>query len=62
LEDDPIMEFQNLSRAEIKQEIQNSRFIFEKNHCGLISHDDNLAQGCVLNFIKHKKKARNEGN
>ena len=51
-EDDPIMEFQNLSLDEIKQEIQNSNFVFGKKHCGLISHDDGLNQGCVLNFRK----------
>ncbi len=52
LEDDPIMEFQDLSLGEIKQEIQNSNFVFEKKHCGLISHDDGLNKGCVLNFRK----------
>ena len=52
MEDNPIMEFQNLSLGEIKQEIQNSNFVFGKKHCGLISHDDGLNQGCVLNFKK----------
>ena len=52
LEDNPIMEFQNLSLSEIKQEIQNSKFAFGKKYCGLISHDDGLNQGCVLNFRK----------
>jgi len=52
LEDNPIMEFQNLSLSEIKQEIQNSKFVFGKKYCGLISHDDGLNQGCVLNFRK----------
>ena len=52
LEDNPIMEFQNLSLGEIKQEIQSSTFVFEKKHCGLISHDDGLNEGCVLNFRK----------
>jgi len=52
LEDDPIMEFQNLSLGEIKKEIQNSNFVFGKKHCGFISHDDDLNQGCVMNFRK----------
>ena len=52
LEDNPIMEFQNLSLGEIRKEIQNSKFVFEKKHCGLISHDGGLNQGCVLNFRK----------
>jgi ubiquinone/menaquinone biosynthesis C-methylase UbiE len=51
-EDDPIMGFQNLGLREVKQEIQNSNFVFGKKHCGLISHDDGLNQGCVLNFSK----------
>jgi len=52
LEDNPIMEFQNLSLDKIKQEIQNLNFVFGKKHCGLISHDDGLNQGCVMNFRK----------
>jgi len=52
LENNPIMEFQNLSLGEIKQEIQNSTFVFVKKHCGFISHDDDLNQGCILNFRK----------
>lgn len=53
LEDHPIMEFQNIGLESIKEEIQDSNFIFSKRHCGFISHDDGLNQGCVLNFIKH---------
>jgi len=56
LEDNPIMEFQNLNLNEIKREIQDSNFAFSKQHCGLISHDDGLNQGCILNFIKYKGK------
>jgi len=52
LEDNPIMEFQFLSLNEIKQEIQNSNFVFGEKHCGFISHDDDFNQGCVLNFRK----------
>ena len=56
LEDDPIREFQNLSLGEITQEIQNSNFVFEKKHCGFISHDDGLNEGCVLNFRKSQRE------
>jgi ubiquinone/menaquinone biosynthesis C-methylase UbiE len=56
LEDEPIMEFRNLSLGEIKQEVQNSNFVFEKKHCGFISHDDGLNKGCVLNFRKSERK------
>ena len=54
LKDDPIMEFQNLSIGEIKQEIQNSKFVFGEKYCGVISHDDGLNHGCVLNFAKYE--------
>ena len=52
LEDDPIREFRSLSVSDVKQEIEGSNFVFEHKHCGLISHDDGLNQGCVLNFRK----------
>ena len=52
LEDNPIMEFKNMSLEKIMQEIENSNFIFVEKHCGTISHDDNLNQGCVFNFQK----------
>jgi ubiquinone/menaquinone biosynthesis C-methylase UbiE len=54
LEDNPIMEFQNRNLKDIKQEIQNSNFAFEKKHCGIISHDNGLNKGCVLNFRKQE--------
>lgn len=57
LEDNPIMEFKNMNLQDIKGEIQDSNFVFSKQYCGLISHDDSLNQGCVLNFIKYKEKA-----
>ncbi len=56
LGDNPIMEFQNMGMENIKGEIQDSSFVFSKQHCGFISHDDGLNQGCVLNFIKCKEK------
>jgi len=52
LEDNPEKEFIDLTVEKIKQEIQDSDFIFDKKHCGLISHDDSFNQGCVLNFRK----------
>jgi ubiquinone/menaquinone biosynthesis C-methylase UbiE len=54
LSDDPIMEFQNMNLNTIKHEIENSNFTFTVKHCGLISHDDGLNQGCVFNFRKKK--------
>jgi ubiquinone/menaquinone biosynthesis C-methylase UbiE len=52
LEDYPMQEFRGLSLSNVKQEIKSSNFIFEREHCGLISHDDSLNHGCVLNFRK----------
>jgi ubiquinone/menaquinone biosynthesis C-methylase UbiE len=60
LEDEPIQEFRSLSLSDVKQEIEDSNFIFEQKHCGLISHDDNLNQGCVLNFRKYKEMYKYE--
>lgn len=58
LKDDPIGKFSGLSVDDVKQEIEGSNFAFEQQHCGLISHDDGLNQGCVLNF----RKDNNENN
>ena len=52
LGDNPEMEFMDLTVEKIKQEIQDSDFVFDKKQCGLISHDNSLNQGCVLNFRK----------
>jgi len=52
LENDPIQEFRKLSVNDVKQEIEGSNFVFEQKHCSLISHDDGLNQGWVLNFRK----------
>ncbi|MBN2455277.1 MAG: class I SAM-dependent methyltransferase [Sedimentisphaerales bacterium] len=52
LEDDPIQEFSSLSVSDVKQEIENSSFVFEQKFCDLISHGDGLNQGCVWNFRK----------
>jgi len=52
LEDDPIQEFRRLNLSDVKREIEGSDFYFEEKVCGIISHDDGLNQGCVLNFRK----------
>jgi ubiquinone/menaquinone biosynthesis C-methylase UbiE len=54
LEDDPMQEFRGLSLSDVKQEIEGSNFVFEHKFCGVISHDDSLNQGCVLNFRKNE--------
>jgi ubiquinone/menaquinone biosynthesis C-methylase UbiE len=52
LDDDPSNEFKELCLDNVKQEVQESGFIFEEKYCGNISHDDSLNRGCVLNFRK----------
>jgi predicted methyltransferase len=62
LEDGPTQEFDRLRVSDVKQEIEGSDFVFERKHCGLISHDDGLNMGCVLNLSKctQKKKSMKE--
>jgi ubiquinone/menaquinone biosynthesis C-methylase UbiE len=52
LGDNPLREFSSLSVSNVKQEIEGSDFVFERQFCGLISHDNSLSRGCVLNFSK----------
>lgn len=52
LEDSPSNEFDRLHLDNVKQEIQDSNFRFQEKYCDMISHDDFLNPGCVLNFIK----------
>ena len=51
-EDNPLMELQHIRSTDVRQEILSSGFQFERRHCGVISHDDGLNKGCVLNFRK----------
>ena len=52
LKDDPIQQFKELNLNDVKREIEDSDFYFEEKYCGIISHDDSLNQGCILNFRK----------
>jgi ubiquinone/menaquinone biosynthesis C-methylase UbiE len=52
VEDNPTMELQHLRSTDVKQEILDSSFQFERRYCEIISHDDGLNKGCVLNFRK----------
>ena len=56
LQDDSIMEFEGLSIDDVKQEIENSGFSFEEKYCGIISHDNDINKGCVLNFRKKERE------
>ncbi len=56
VEDTPGKEFKNLSISDVQQEIQSSSFRFTGRHQGLMSHDDELVEGSVLNFRKRSAK------
>jgi ubiquinone/menaquinone biosynthesis C-methylase UbiE len=55
LEDNPIRQFEGLNLNDVKREIEDSNFYFEEKYCSIISHDDGLNHGCVLNFRKGEK-------
>jgi len=59
LEDEPIQQFKELNLDDVKREVEDSGFHFEEKHCGIISHDDGLNHGCVLNFRKYKNENNN---
>ena len=50
VEDYPLMEFHNIHIEDVKQEIGDSGFLFDRKYCSKMSHDDELNSGCVLNF------------
>jgi len=52
MEDVPLSEFEAMHAADVRQEIENAGFLFERKHCTTLSHDDYLNQGCVFNFRK----------
>jgi ubiquinone/menaquinone biosynthesis C-methylase UbiE len=52
VDDSPLMELQHIRPTDIEREILSSGFQFERQYCGVISHDDGLNKGCVLNFRK----------
>jgi ubiquinone/menaquinone biosynthesis C-methylase UbiE len=58
-EDDPIMEFKNLHLSDVREEIRDSGFMFDRKLFGIISHDDGLNKGYVLNFRKDKNGSNN---
>ncbi|MBN2594722.1 MAG: class I SAM-dependent methyltransferase [Sedimentisphaerales bacterium] len=51
-DDSPLMELQHFRSTDIEREILRSGFRFERRYYGVISHDDGLNKGCVLNFRK----------
>jgi len=60
LEDCPSDEFGQLHWKDVKREILDSAFVFREKQCGMISHDDSLNQGCILNFNKNRFGLKNK--
>jgi len=44
--------FKDITLDEVKEEITNAGFSFQKKYCGTILHDKSFNDGCVLNFKK----------
>lgn len=53
--DSPGWGLENMTPEDIRREIESSGFYFEEEHCGLLSHDESLNRGCVLNFRKQRR-------
>jgi len=51
-DDFPWDHFKNMTLDNVKEEIENGGFSFQKRYCGNILHDEYINQGCVLNFRK----------
>ncbi len=58
--DQPLKNLKNMCEKDIIREIENNGFCFEKKYCGLISHNDYLNKGCILNFKKKQGRQKNE--
>lgn len=52
LEYSPLDQLSRINLDNLKQEIMKANFKFHGKYCDLISHNDFLNQGCVLNFTK----------
>jgi len=52
LEDSPLDQLSQLNLDDLKHEIMEANFKFQEKYCDIISHNNSLNQGCVLNFTK----------
>jgi len=48
--DSPGWGLEKMTPEDVRAEIEKNGFYFEGKYCSMISHDDTLNQGCVLNF------------
>ena len=58
IEDYPLDNFRHLHLDDLKKEIQESGFNFQRKDDEIISHDDLLTMGCILNFTKGRNDTR----
>jgi ubiquinone/menaquinone biosynthesis C-methylase UbiE len=57
IEDGASREFRGVSVADVIHEIGKSGFHFLRRYCDVLSHDDDLNRGCILNFAKKARIA-----
>ena len=50
--DSPADHFKDLLMGDVVSEIEETGFILERKICGVLSHDEGMNRGCVLNFRK----------
>jgi ubiquinone/menaquinone biosynthesis C-methylase UbiE len=55
IEDEAAWKFRSTCVADVINEITKSGFNFIKKYCDVLSHDDSLNKGCVLNFFKKRE-------
>jgi len=54
--DSPGWGLEKITPRDIIEEIERIGFCFEDKYCGLLSHDDTINEGCILNFKKNERK------
>ncbi|MCK4339232.1 MAG: class I SAM-dependent methyltransferase [Candidatus Cloacimonetes bacterium] len=50
----PLMEFTDISLRELINEIENNGFEFIIKICSVLSHDEHLEEGCIINLRKRE--------
>lgn len=50
----PLMEFADISLKELINEIENNGFEFIIKICSVLSHDEHLEEGCIINLRKRE--------
>lgn len=56
VEDGASREFRGITVSDVIHEIEKSGFHLLRRYCDVLSHDDDLNRGCVLNFTKEPQR------